>query len=61
MAAIPSELLIPCGVALAFLAFSVCGAIAFPLETFHRVAMLRVDARRMQLRAMRDRVRRLNR
>jgi hypothetical protein len=55
------EHLLPVLVATGLLAFAVCGAVAFPLETFQRVATLRFEARRMQLRAMRDRLRRLSR
>lgn len=48
-------------VALGFAAFAALAGIAFSLDTVARVADLRVDARRMQLRVMRDRVRRLGR
>ena len=48
-------------VAIGFAGFSACAAMAFALDTVARVADLRVDARRMQLRAMRERAKRLNR
>lgn len=48
-------------VAFGFAGFGASAAMAFALDTTVRVADLRVDARRMQLRAMRERAKRLNR
>jgi hypothetical protein len=56
-----AELWLSLAVSLGFAGFAACAAIAFALDTKSRVAELRVNARRMQLRAMRERARRLNR
>lgn len=61
MFALPSETWVMILVALGFASFAAGGAMAFALDTKVRIATLRVDARRMQLRALRERARRLYR
>jgi hypothetical protein len=48
-------------VGIGFAGFAAAAALAFSLDTVARVAELRVEARRMQLRAMRERAKRLGR
>jgi hypothetical protein len=47
--------------ALGFAAFSACAVMAFTLDTVARVSELKLEARRLQLKARADRAKRLNR